>query len=132
MHCQQRISHLTAPPLSDCDTETSKFYGPTIHSLPTQLCSIVDKYYDALTFEFTGPTPYLFPLQSDFGRGVSSQQWTAMVKLAFAKFTNPSVSPPPKLLRQSCVHPPSCPFICRCPLADDRLRSCASHHAHEK
>ena len=60
--------------------QTSRFYGPTIHSLSPLLVPIVEKYYKALSFEFSeSGNPYLFSMTSDLDRGVSSSQWTQQV-----------------------------------------------------
>ena len=112
--------------LSNLRHKTSRFYGPSISTLPTGIGAWVAKYLESIELEFTGDTPYLFSLASDWQRGMSSSQWCAFHKGVFLK--HGGVAVPPKLLRASfCTHLRSAEGV-----DDELLESCAKAMKHLK
>ena len=56
--------------LSTLKHTTSRFYGPSISSLPAAIGDWVSKYESSITFEILPSNPYLFSLASDWNRTV--------------------------------------------------------------
>jgi hypothetical protein len=110
--------------LSSLKHKTSRFYGPSVSSLPSAIGEWVAKYEQSIVFEMLPPNPYLFSLASDWNRGMSSSQWCSFVKAIFLKHAG--VATPPKLLRASfCTHLRSSDGV-----DDELLESCAKAMKH--
>ena len=103
-----------------------QFYGPAKTSMSPLVARWVDAYVNSIELDFA-ERPYLFHVQSDMERCVSSSQWTNIVKArgplvpamhlfcaphdararllqaAFAKYSPNKTQTPPKLLRASFI-----------------------------
>ena len=77
----------------------SRFYGPTIHTLPPAIGVWVDEYVRSIEMDFKPDNIYLFSMATDWTRGHSSSAWTQVVKSCFLRHSG--VACPPKLLRAS-------------------------------
>lgn len=95
-------------------------------SLAEPIVPWINLYVESLAYEFHGKEqPYLFFVNQDSSRNVSSSQWCTLVKHAFAKFSPGKVGPPPKLLRASFIT-----ALRSSDATDDVLRSAATTMRH--
>ena len=122
----ERASERPPPPPARAPfLQTSRFYGPTIHTLPPGIGQWVAAYEASVQLELLPPNPYLFPLATDWERGHSSSGWTQLVKSVFKRHA--SVATPPKLLRASfCTHLRSAEGV-----DTELLESCAKAMKHQ-
>ena len=104
----------------------SRFYGPTIHSLPANLGDWVAEWERSIQFEVLPEKPFLFPMATDWARGYSSSGWTQLVKGVFQRHAG--IATPPKQLRASfCTYLRSAEGV-----DDELLESCAKAMKHLK
>ena len=112
--------------LSTLRHKTSRFYGPTIHTLPEAIQPWVEEYERSIELEYKPDNVYLFPMATDWSRGHSSSSWTALVKACFLRHAG--IATPPKQLRASfCTYLRSADGV-----DDELLESCAKAMKHLK
>ena len=70
--------------ISSCVYARLQFYGPAKTSMSPLVSKWVDAYVAAIELDFAD-RPYLFHVQSDLERCVSSSQWTNIVKVPHSR-----------------------------------------------
>jgi hypothetical protein len=88
----------------------SRFYGPTIHTLPVAIQPWVEEWVALTEFDMPPEKPYLFSMATDWERGHSSSSWTALVKATFMRHAGIACPPKVRLLAASssyCSKAPS-------------------------